>query len=61
LIGICDAIRLAIKNSDVCFMELKGGKDDESPMEDYEVFRKDEASSDRWVLTNDPHELDNVP
>jgi len=42
-------------------MELKGGKDDESPMEDYEVFRKEEASSDRWVLTNDPHELDNVP
>jgi hypothetical protein len=42
-------------------MKLKSRKDDESSMEHYDVFRKEKASSDKSTLTNDPHELDNIP
>jgi hypothetical protein len=61
MIGIRDASRLAIKYSDVGFMNLKSRKDDKSSMEDYDVFRKKKASWDKLTLTNDPHELDNIP
>jgi hypothetical protein len=63
MIGICDAKSLspAIKYSDVGFMKLKSRKDDESSMKDYDVFRKEGASLDKSTLTNDPHELDNIP
>lgn len=42
-------------------MNLKSRKDDESSVKDYDAFSKKKASPDKSALTNDPHELDNIP